>query len=315
MRVIAASAFGGPEVLGVREAPDPVAGPGTVVLDVSHAEVLFLDTQLRAGWGGEYFRLEPPFVLGAGVAGTVRSLGDGVDASWAGRRVVAHLGFSGGYAERVEAAVADLVPVPEGVAAEAALAALHDGATALGELEGAAPRPGERVLVTAAGGSLGSWLIPLARAAGAEVIAAARGERKLAAARELGAHAVVDYSRPEWTDGLSADVVFDGIGGAIGRAAFDVTARGGRFRAYGAASGDFAGVEADEARARGVALSGIVSSPSGEERSRLMKLAMERIASGAVRPRVGATFPLERARDAHAAIEARTVVGKTVLTV
>lgn len=88
MRVVQVTRFGDPEVLVLSEAPDPVAGPGQVVIDVSVADVLFIDTQIRSGWGAEYFAVKSPYVPGAGVAGEVISVGEGVDSSWVGRRVV-----------------------------------------------------------------------------------------------------------------------------------------------------------------------------------------------------------------------------------
>ncbi|MGZ0147391.1 alcohol dehydrogenase catalytic domain-containing protein [Kribbella sp. WER1] len=97
MRVARVREFGGPEVLEAVEAPRPEAVAGQVVIGVEAAEVLFLDTQLRAGWGQEHFTLEPPFVPGAGVAGVVRSVGAGVDAAWIGERVIAGTGGVGTY--------------------------------------------------------------------------------------------------------------------------------------------------------------------------------------------------------------------------
>lgn len=179
MQVVQVTRFGGPEVLAAREEPDPVPGPGRLVVDVSAAEVLFLDTQLRSGWGREYFPMEPPFVPGTGVAGVVGSVGADVDPGWIGRQVVARTGDSGGYVTRAAVQAEETFEVPSGVGLREALASLHDGPIALSRLERAELQPGQRVLVTAAGGSLGAWLVPLARATGARVIAAARGERKL----------------------------------------------------------------------------------------------------------------------------------------
>jgi NADPH2:quinone reductase len=100
------------------------------------------------------------------------------------------------------------------------------------------------VLVEAAAGGVGGLLVQLARAAGARVVGAARGPQKLDLAKELGAEAVVDYAEPGWpervreaTGGSGPDVVLDGVGGQIGREAFGVTARGGRFSLHGAGSG------------------------------------------------------------------------------
>lgn len=320
MRVVRAVGFGGPEVLVAGEAPPPQAEPGEVVVDVSAVEVLFLDTQLRSGWGREYFALEPPYVPGTGVAGTVTSVGQGVDPGQVGRAVVAATGDTGAYAERVAVPAGEASDVPHGVHPATALAALHDAPTALSRLERADIRAGETVLVTAAAGSLGAWLVPLARASGARVVAAARGEAKLKQARAFGADVVVDYSVRGWAGPMRDEageiaVVFDGAGGQIGGEAFGVTARGARFFSYGAASGDFARFTADDARRRGVTVVPITDRVSTEDRRRLTARALELIAEGTVRPVIGQSVSLERAAEAHFEIEARRVVGKTVLRV
>ncbi|MFI5728509.1 zinc-binding dehydrogenase [Kribbella sp. NPDC051587] len=314
MRVVRIARFGGPEVLELVELPEPVAGPGEVVIEVEAAEVLFLDTQLRAGWGQEYFKLELPTVLGAGVAGVVRSVGPGVDAVLVGRRVIAGTGGvgtynGGGYAEQSVVPATEVFPVPNGLELRTALAALHDGATALSQLDLAAVSPGQRVLITAAAGSLGSWLIPLLSATGVTVVGAARGSAKLDRVRELGAHEVVDYSAPGWTGGLQGvDVVFDGAGGEIGRAAYAITRPGGRFLGYGAASGDFAGADHRD----DVTVVGIYQ-PDPVAWRDLPRRALQLLADRRLDPAIGQTFPLAEAAAAHAAIEARTTVGKTLL--
>ncbi|MQA03335.1 MAG: zinc-binding dehydrogenase [Streptosporangiales bacterium] len=325
MRVIQATSFGGPEVLVAKDQQDPVAGPGQVEVAVSAAEMLFLDVQLRSGWGREFFPIEPPYVPGTGVAGTVRAVGEDVDPDWVGKRVVAATGKSGeyvggGYAERAVAPVTEVFEVPDTLELPAALTALHDGLTALSRLERAAIEPGERVLVTAAAGSLGVWLIPLARAAGADVVAAARGGQKLAHATALGADGTVDYSADDWTERLQAayggarpDVVFDGAGGQIGRAAFEVTAPGGRFFSYGAASGDFAAIDTDERPAGDVTVYGIQDRIAPADWARLTKQALAELATGRVTPVIGQTFPLARAAAADTTAEAHTAIGKTVL--
>ncbi len=90
MLVVEVSRFGGPEVLAARQVPDPVAGPGQVVVRTSAADVLLVDVMIRYGLGVDYFPIRPPYVPGNGVAGIVISAGDGVDSAWAGRAVVAH---------------------------------------------------------------------------------------------------------------------------------------------------------------------------------------------------------------------------------
>jgi NADPH2:quinone reductase len=324
MRVVRATRFGGPEVLEPGVAPEPEPGPGEIAVDIAVAEVLFLDTQLRAGWGRDYFELDLPFVLGEGIAGVVASAGDGVDEDRLGRPVIAGMSKAGeysggGYAERAVVAADAAIEVPEGVEPRDAIAALHDGLMGVSRVEKAELEPGDVVLVTAAGGSVGIWLVPLAVRAGATVIAAARGERKLALARELGAAVAVDYSEDGWSKSVRAelgardvDVVFDGAGGRIGAEAFELTGRGSRFFSYGSASGEFAGIDADAER-HGVRVVGIDEDLGPSDQRRYAEAALARLAAGEIRPVIGQTVPLERAADAHAAIEARTVAGKTLL--
>lgn len=326
MRVVQVTAFGGPEVLEAAEAPDPAPGLGEMVVDVELAEVLFLDTQLRAGWGRDYFELELPFVLGEGIAGVVAAVGDSVDEGWIGRTVVAHMSRAGeyrggGYAERAVVAADAALEVPDGVEPQAAIAALHDGLMAVSRLEKAQTGPGDVVLVTAAGGGIGIWLVPLAERAGATVIAAARGERKLALARERGAQLAVDYSQDNWAervrtefDGRGIDAVFDGAGGRIGTQAFELTRPGARFFSYGAAGGDFPDVQA-EAERRGVRVVGIDEQISAAEQRRWAEAALARLAAREIDPVIGQVVPLGRASEAHAAIERRAVPGKTLLLV
>ncbi|GLY22203.1 zinc-binding dehydrogenase [Micromonospora sp. NBRC 101691] len=321
MRVVEVSRFGGPEVLTLIEVPDPVPGPGEVVVDVVVADVLWVETMIRSGHGGRYFPVRPPYRPGPGVAGTVAAVGPGVDPAWAGRRVAARTGERGGYAERVAVPADGLVPVPDPVGLWDAAALLHDGTTAFGVLDLIPPRPGDRVLVTAAGGGLGALLVQCAHAAGARVVAAARGAAKLDRLRRLGADHVVDYSAPDWADRVRAvtgglDVVFDGAGGAYGRAAFDLLEPGGRYSAHGTPAGEFAVPDPQRAAARDVTVIGIddIRFPPEVARGHLVR-ALDAAAAGRLTPLVGQTFPLARAADAHRAIEARTTTGKTLLTI
>src|SRR6266704_3049130 len=138
---------------------------------------------------------------------------------------------------------------------------------------------GPEVLVTAAGGGLGIQL---------DLIL------------ELGADAAVDYSRPDWTERVRK-----------------ATGRGGRFSAHGAASGGFAAIDPQEAERRGVTVRGIeqVRGAAPEIARRRLERALAEAAAGRIRPVIGQTFPLERAADAHAAIESRDVLGKTLLVI
>lgn len=249
-------------------------------------------------------------------------MGARIDAALVGRRVVARTGDDGGYVTQAIVAAEEVYEVPVRVGLDEAMAALHDAPTALSTLEHATIRPGQHVLVMAAAGSLGAWFVPIAKAAGATVIGAARGDRKLDAVRALGADVAVDYGAQDWTTrvheatgGAGVDVVFDGSGGAHGRAAFESMAHGGRFYSYGAASGDFTPVEPDEAAERGVALVGIMDIElSSHDWRRFTQRGLEELATGRVRATIGQMVALERAADTHAAIAARKVIGKSLLT-
>jgi NADPH:quinone reductase len=317
MRAVEVTRFGGPDVLTLRELPDPVAGPGQLVVDVAAVDVLFMDARLRVGWGKEWFSVEPPYVPGNGVAGVVRSVGSDVDGAWVGRRVLAHTGKNNGmtpvgaYAEQAVVEVSDVEPVPDPLGLPEALTLLHDGPTVVLALASANVRPGERVLVNAASGSLGTLLVPMLKAAGAEVVGAARGTRKLDFIREWGADDAVDYSTPNWTDRVGAvDVVFDGSGGDIGTAAYTLVRPGGRFLAYGSSAGEFPKTE--PAR-EGVTVVGILEMGKHVDKRAALTEMLAKAAAGEITPLVGQTYPLAEAKAAHEAIEARETVGKTLL--
>ena len=150
MRAVRVHEFGGPEVLRLDEVPEPVAGPGQVVVGLTAADVIFLDTLLRSGWGGEFFPRNPPYVPGEGGAGHVLSVGEGVDPAWLGRHVVGH--GSGAYAGQAVFSAEEIVEVPDGLDSPAAAALTHDGMTALNLARRAKIEKGEWVLVAAAAG-------------------------------------------------------------------------------------------------------------------------------------------------------------------
>ncbi|MBW8481438.1 zinc-binding dehydrogenase [Actinomadura parmotrematis] len=309
MRAVWLREFGGPEVLRVGDAPDPVPGDGQVLVEVAYANITFVETQFRSGRPGP-FKAELPIIPGNGVGGTVVQ----GDAALLGRRVISATGGSGGYAELAAVDAAGLFEVPDGMALDDAVALLADGRTATMMLRAAEVAAGERVLVEAAAGGVGSLLVQLAKGRGAHVVAAAGGGRKLDVARGLGADEVVDYREDGWAEKVGlVDVVFDGVGGEVGRAAFGRLRGGGRMVSYGLASGQWAGIDEAEAEGRGVRL------VSARPTSQLVRDATESVlaeaAAGRVRPVIGQRFPLERAADAHAAIERRATIGKTLLEV
>jgi NADPH:quinone reductase len=311
VRAVVVREFGPPEVLEPAEAEEVRPGPDDVVIDVEFANITFVETQVRAGRPPHPSMLPAlPAILGNGVGGTVSSTG---------RRVVASLNGTGGYAERAASPASRLIDVPDALAMRDAVALLADGRTALALAARAELRAGETVLIEAAGGGVGTLLVQIARNAGARVVALAGHPRKLALARDLGADLTVDYRHDGWDRQVrdatgQVDVVFDGVGGAVGLAAFGLLGAGGRFCPFGMASGSFTAVTPEHAAAWRISLrSGTGASPG--ELAALTRTALAEGAAGRLRPVVGQEFELAEAAGAHAAIEARETIGKTLLTV
>jgi NADPH:quinone reductase len=311
VRAVVIREFGPPEVLKPTDAEEVCAGPDDVVIDVEFANITFVETQVRAGRPPHPSMLPAlPAILGNGVGGTV---------SGTGRRVVASLNGTGGYAERAASPASRLIDVPDALAMRDAVALLADGRTALALAARADLRGGETVLIEAAGGGVGTLLVQIARNAGARVVALAGHPRKLALARDLGADLTVDYRHDGWQRQVrdatgQVDVVFDGVGGEIGLAAFGLLGAGGRFCPFGMASGSFTAVTPEHAAAWRISLrSGAAASP--EELAALARTALAEGAAGRLRPVVGQEFELAEAAAAHAAIEARETIGKTLLAV
>jgi NADPH2:quinone reductase len=315
VRAVVLREFGPPEVLVGAAVPDPVPGEGQVLIAVEYANTTFVETQVRAGRPPHPAMLPVlPAILGNGVGGVVTGATPGGEVGVVGRRVVASLGGTGGYAERAVAEARNLVEVPDGMPMRDAVALLADGRTAVGLIELAKVRRGETVLVEAAAGGVGTLLVQLALGAGARVIALAGGERKLAVARELGADIAIDYLATNWARKVrvaagAIDVVFDGVGGAVGLAAFELLGPDGRFCPFGMASGSFAPVPA--AAPGATVLRALGATP--DQLLARTRTALQEAAEGRLRPVVGQELALERAAAAHAAIEARATIGKTLL--
>ncbi|WP_370944381.1 zinc-binding dehydrogenase [Amycolatopsis sp. cg5] len=309
MRAVWLKEFGGPEVLLAGEAPDPVPGDGEALIAVDYVNTTFVETQVRAGTGP--FPVELPMIPGNGVGGVVRA----GPPEWVGKRVVSSLRGSGGYAELAVAPVSNLVEIPDGAATDAAVAVLADGRTATMLLRAAGLRKWDTVLVEAAAGGVGGALVQLAVAECLTVIALAGGPEKVELARGLGAQFAIDYRRDDWPDRVydatfRVDAVFDGVGGTVGRQAFELLGKGGRMVSFGLASGSW--TDTSDAEARGVTVVD-VPRPDAAGLRELVGSALSTVASGVLRPVIGQRFPLEKAADAHAAIESRAAVGKTLL--
>ncbi|MFE0453531.1 zinc-binding dehydrogenase [Streptomyces sp. NPDC058914] len=324
MHAIRLHAFGPAENLTYEEVEDPRPAPGQVRVAVEAAGVHLLDTALREGMRGPL--PQPPVlptVPGREVAGLVESLGEGVDASWLGRRVVVHLGFApGGYAELAVADAARVHEIPPGLDAAQAVAMIGTGRTAMGILQFAEPGPGSVVLVPAAAGGIGTLLVQYAKNAGATVVGLAGGPEKVARVRENGADLAVDYKDPDWPEkvrahlgGRPATVVFDGVGGDVAREATALLGPGGRHIVFGwSAEGLHDGgpylVEGVSEQVLGPVM---MEKAGGPDPLRTLELrALAEAAAGRLTPAVQ-RFPLAEAAAAHRALETRGTTGKVVL--
>jgi NADPH:quinone reductase len=309
MRAIVLREFGPAANLRYEETGDPEPGAGQVRIRVAASGVHLIDTKIRAGARmGPMPLPELPDIPGREAAGTVDRVGDGVDASWLGRRVVAHLGpASRGYAELAVREVEHLHALPDGVPEDVAVAMIGTGRTAMAILGAAAITADDVVLVPAAAGGLGVLLTQAARNAGATVIGAA-STSKLA---HVGADVVLDYTRPDWADGAGeVTLVLDGVGGKVGRTALERLRRGGRQIIFGWSAGEITPLTGGDIVARGVTVSSALGLP-GPLRP-LEERALAAAANGSLTPLLS-RFPLADAAAAHAALEARETVGKVVL--
>jgi NADPH2:quinone reductase len=318
MRAIRHHEFGPTDVLRLEQLPDPEPREGELRIRVEAAGVHLLDTSIRAG--ESFGAMEPPtlpMVPGREVAGVVDAVGAGVDPMLVGRRVVGHLGpASGGYAELAVVAADRAHPVPEGLEPAVAVAAIGTGRTAAGILRLADVGPDDAAVVTSAAGGLGVLLLQAARRAGARTIALAGGPAKLDIARAHGADVLVDYRNGGWDAALRErgerpTVVFDGVGGVAGRAAYDLLVPGGRLVRYGWSSGEQNDYDDPQRPVIDVLGPVMLAVPGGI--AALEAEALAAAADGTRVPWVGSTFPLANAADAHAALEQRATTGKVVL--
>jgi NADPH2:quinone reductase len=324
MRAIRLHEFGPAENLVHEEVEDRQPGPGQVRIAVAAAGVHLIDTTIRAGvQRGPLPLPDLPAIPGREVAGVVDALGAGVDGSWLGRRVVAHLGpASGGYAELAVREVDAVHALPDGVAEDEAVAMIGTGRTTLGILEVAQVTAGDVALITAAAGGIGSLLVQAAREAGAVAVGLAGGKEKVARVHELGATVAIDYTAPDWAEAVRealgdarVTVAFDGVGGTVGRGALELLAPGGRLILFGWSSGEPTRLSASDLFARGLTASAaigprILNRPGGLRD--LEQRALAALADGRLVPLVQ-RFRLSEAAAAHAALEARKTVGKAVL--
>jgi NADPH:quinone reductase-like Zn-dependent oxidoreductase len=292
---------GGPEQLELAEVPDPEPGDGQVLLRVRAAGINFSDVLTRQG---RYPQAPPlPTVLGYEVAGEVD-----------GRRVMSG-SVSTGYSELCAADEEWLAPIPDSASFEEGASFLTTFLTAWIPLRRAGVGPGTAVLVHAAAGGVGSAGVQLAKHLGAHVVATASSQEKRRVALDLGADEAFGYD--EFADEVKADVVLDAVGGEIFKRSIGTLNPLGTIVAAGFADGWWEPLDTPLMVGRNLTLQGFYLGRLMKLRPDVVHAAIRELVAlwetGAVKPLVGATFPLERAGDAHSLIEDRKSVGKVVL--
>jgi putative PIG3 family NAD(P)H quinone oxidoreductase len=324
VHAVVAVSPGGPEVLRVADVPDPIAGPGEVVLQVAAAGVNRADLLQRQG----HYPPPPgtPDWPGLECSGRVDMVGEGVEG-WAVGDLACALLSGGGYAQRVAVPAGQLLPVPKGLDVVSAAALPEVACTVWSNVFMLAGlRPGETLLVHGGSGGIGTMAIQLARQVGARVAVTAGSAAKLAVCAELGAQVLVNYREEDFvervraeTDGAGADVVLDNMGAAYLARNVDVLATNGRLVVIGMQGGSKADLNLGALMAkRAAVLATTLRSRPAAEKAAVVASVREHVwplvESGAVRPVVDTTFPLERAGDAHRRLEASDHIGKVLLT-
>ena len=322
MRAITIDRPGGPEVLAWTDVPDPVAGPGEVVVQVTAAAVNRADVMQREG------RYPPPAGAspypGLECSGVISATGDGVDDHRVGEQVCALLS-GGGYAEQVAVPAGQLLPVPQGLSVQEAAALPETACTVWSNVvDLAGLRRGETLLVHGGGSGIGTFAVQLGAALGATVVATAR-EAKHARLRELGAAHTIDYSTEDFaartrevTGGHGADVVLDIIGAAYLQRNVQVLATGGRIVIIGMQGGRRAELDLGALMAkRGSVAATTLRARPAEDKATIVAEVREQvwplIDAGTIRPVIECTVPMAEAAEAHRLLEAGDHIGKILL--
>ena len=325
MKAVRIHEDGGPEVLCYEDAPDPVAGPGEVLIGLRAASLNHLDIWLRRGLPSA----PKPRILGADGAGVVVALGEGVDRFREGDEVVINPGLDEGariVGEHMDGTHAELIalpaeyvyPLPDGLTFEqaAAFPLVFETAYRMLVTRGGL-QEGEWVFVWGIGGGVATAAMQVAKALGARVIVTSSSDEKLARAAELGADATVNHAEAdvaaavrEATGGHGADLVVEHVGEATWKTSLQVAASGGRIAVCGATSGP--NPPANLHRIWWKQLT-VLGSTMGTQAD--FQAVYELVASGRAEPVVDEAFPLAEAAAAHEHLEAGRQLGKVVLTI
>lgn len=324
MRAVICNELGPPDTLVIEDRDDLEASDGRVVVDVHAAGVNYVDALFVAG----SYQIKPPvpFTPGSEIAGVVRSVGAGVEGVEPGDRVLAMTGLNG-YAEQVSLSPFQLVPVPDNLDLARAATFTQSYATALFALrERARAQAGESILVLGAGGGVGLATIDVAKALGLRVIGAASTEDKRAAARAVGADAVIDSTNEDVKAGArkfagsdtgGIDLVLDPIGGELAEPALRALGYLGRYLVIGFASGPIPRLPLNQVLLRNRSVLGVDwgawSMGHGAENRALIDELLTMVADGRLHPSAPTTYALEQVGVALDDLLNRRVTGKIVL--
>ncbi len=324
MRAILCVSHGPPEQLELSEVDDLEPSPGQVVVDVAAAGVNFPDTLIIQN----LYQFKPPlpFSPGGEVAGTVAKLGDGVEGTAVGDRVIAFPGW-GGFAEQVAGEARTLMPIPDGMDMDVAAAFVMTYGTSYHALKDRAEaQQGETLLVLGAAGGVGLAAVELGKVMGLRVIAAASTDEKLAVCREHGADDSINYTTEdlkertkELTGGAGADIVYDPVGGDYSEAALRATAWQGRLLVVGFASGPIPQIPLNLPLLKGCDIRGVFwgSFAARDPRANAQNLTdlVAMFGDGRIRPHISARYPLAEVPAALRAVMDRKATGKLVIEI
>ncbi len=322
MKAMVCESFGGPEVLVMRDLPDPPPpGAGEIQVRIAARGVQYVDVLMLAG---KYqFRPEPPFVPGSEAAGVVCAVGPGVADFMVGDRVMSRHTL-GACAELGNAQAALCDKVPDGLSLEQAGVFRSAYATAYHALlQRGRLAAGEWVLVHGAAGGIGMAAIQVARLFGAKVIATASTDAKRAACLEEGADHAIDYRGgfveqvKALTGGAGVDIVYDPIGDKVGDESMRCLAWGGRWLILGFLGGGPTAIRSNYLLIKGIDAIGVRLGGLNESNPQLaianMKVLTDLAGQGKLRPRISHRFPLDQTAQALQAVIERTVIGKAVV--
>jgi NADPH:quinone reductase len=311
---------GGPEVLRIEELPDPVPGPGELVVNIEAIGVNFIEIYQREG----VYPLQRPFTPGSEAAGTVRALGSGVTEFRVGDRVVSQ-SMRGAYSSRAIVQADRAVKIPDGVTTKVAAACFLQGLTAQYLATSTYPlAPGDSCLIHAAAGGVGLLLCQIAKMRGALVIGTASTPEKLQLAHEAGADETINYTSRDFvaevkriTNDVGVSAVYDSVGRTTFEGSLNSLRRRGLLALFGQSSGPVAAFDPQILNRKG---SLFLTRPTLNDyvatRDELLQRSTELfawVAQGKLKVKIGTEFPLVRAADAHRALAGRKTTGKVVL--